>query len=381
MGTTQPPSSRKFFMWKKLSFAAIPVGFIILMLLFAELWARQLPSSAEFVRFQFFTELKVSRWQYLSGLKNRLLIDQVLDTTPHEHHVAPPESNRPPFDRVPYPYTVKYNNMGFRDDDFSKDKQQKRILVLGDSVSFAKGVEKNQGFADIVEANLPNTEVYNLGLEGCTAECKIRLTQKYLDLLNPDILIIQASGNDIDQTLWRELQSSIFARLKIISLQLLQKTYLLQRILLWRGQANFDTQFDWAAQATAKYYGADLNEIFVAANQKNIPIIALNLPFAYGYHYGGHLSEMCENHSKTCVKNIQMNFNEAQSIRQKYNVGSPKNKFDFVDLTAAQMNISESDLNQAFPHRIFFHDVCHPNALGHAAIADVLLTTIKNQQL
>ena len=366
-------------MWKKIIFTTIPVGIILVLIVCAELWARQLPSSAEFVRFQFFTELKVSRWHYLSGLKNRLLIDQVLDTKPYEHHVAPPESNRPPFDRVPYPYTVKYNNMGFRDDDFSEAKNQQRIMLLGDSVSFAKGVEKEQGFADIIEENLPQTEVYNLGLEGCTAECKIRLTKEYLDKLNPDLLIIQASGNDIDQTLWRELQTSIFARFKIVSLQLLQKTYLLQRILLWRGQANFDSQFDWAAQATEQYYGADLHEIFIAASERNIPVIGLNLPFAYGYHYGTHLSDMCEKHPETCLGTIEMDFRDPQQIQQNYNVAEPKNDFDFVDLTAAQMNISETELEKAFPHRVFFHDVCHPNALGHAAIADSLLTVLKKQ--
>ena len=74
-----------------------------------------------------------------------------------------------------------------------------------------------------------------------------------------------------------------------------------------------------------------------------------------------------------------MEFSDPQTIITKYQLPNPKNNFDFVDLTAKQMNISETELSQAFPYRKFFHDVCYLTTLGHAAVANDLIALLKNQ--
>ena len=129
-------------MYKKILFAVTPLMLLLLILGIAELWLRSQERTKQEIEFLFFTEFKISRWKYLNKLRDRLLIDQVLETEPHSTHIDPPEANRPPFDRVPYPYEVRYNNLGFRDTDFTiQPKTKKRVLVLGDSVSFGKGVD------------------------------------------------------------------------------------------------------------------------------------------------------------------------------------------------------------------------------------------------
>ena len=128
-------------MHKKILFTLLPLfGFLSVMGI-SEVWLRNATLHRDFVQFLFFTEFKISRWSYLNQLKGRLLIDQVLQTIPGTTYIEPPEANRPPFDRVPYPYEVAYNNMGFRDHDFQLPKStKKRVIVLGDSVAFGKGV-------------------------------------------------------------------------------------------------------------------------------------------------------------------------------------------------------------------------------------------------
>ena len=85
------------------------------------LWLQKQPRDKDKVAFVF-AEFQISRWKYLNKLRGRLLIDQVLQTVPNTEYVDPPEPNRPPFDRVPYPYEVRYNNMGFRDQDFTLEE-------------------------------------------------------------------------------------------------------------------------------------------------------------------------------------------------------------------------------------------------------------------
>ena len=202
-------------MKKKLIFSIIPFLFLVLFIGLAELWLRSQPRTVQEAEFVFFTEFKISRWRYLNKLRGRLLIDQVLRTEPNSTHIEPPEANRPPFDRVPYPYEVHYNNFGFRDQDFKpQPKEKKRVLMLGDSVSFGKGVTLDERYSSLVQQARPDLEVWNLGLQGCTAECMARLLDEHIINFYPDILIIQASGNDIDQTLWKVATSKQISAMK-----------------------------------------------------------------------------------------------------------------------------------------------------------------------
>ncbi len=318
-----------------------------------ELLLHRLPLSEDRARFLFFTEYKISRWHYLNGLLNRLLIDEVLKTKPNHLHVEGPEPQRPPFDRVPYPYEIQTNSDGFRDAPFQQERTEKvRVLLLGDSVSFGKGVQQQERFAELLEQNLA-IEVYNLGLQGCTAECQWRLLDRYLEHFAPDLLIIQASGNDLDQSLWKATYKKEIPGLNLAALEQIQKYRSLMELMRWKGEDRLQTQFTAALEATDLRYGSYIEQILNKAAEHNIPSIGLELPFAYGWSYGAHLIKRCSEQNLCRPLTIEFPPNEP--------VSAP----DFVHATAKALNIHEAELAPVFPYRAYFHDVCHLSPKGH----------------
>ncbi len=117
-------------------------------------------------------------------------------------------SNRLPEDILGYPlnnpssqalattsdFSVVYtiNSKGLRDKEYPYRKPEgiTRIAVFGDSFTFGEGVPYGKRFSDIVESNLPNTEVINFGFPGAPldriAVTVVREGFKY----NPDYLVL-----------------------------------------------------------------------------------------------------------------------------------------------------------------------------------------------
>ena len=365
-------------MYKKIIFSIIPFLLLLLFVGMMELWLRSQPRTTKEAEFVFFTEFKISRWNYLNKLRGRLLIDQVLRTEPNTTHIEPPEANRPPFDRVPYPYKVEYNNLGFRDRTFdTKTKNKKRVLILGDSVSFGKGVTIEERYSSLLQEEYPDWEVWNLGLQGCTAECMARMLDEYIIDLDPDALIIQASGNDIDQTLWKVATSQQISAMNVEALRWVRTFRVLEYWTHKSGSEGLQKQMNQAHQATKKRYGVDIHKVFSWAKAQNIPIISLNLPFAYGYHYGEHQSNICAEYTSNCVANIRLEFS-LEPPPEKYR---HKAYVDFVEATASEFNMNESTIESIFLYRDSFHDVCHLSPWGHRQVANTLSTAMKELSL
>ena len=361
-------------MKKKLIFSIIPIFFILLSVGAIELWLRGHPRSTQEAEFVFFTEFKISRWRYLNKLRGRLLIDQVLRTEPNSTHIEPPEANRPPFDRVPYPYEVHYNNFGFRDRDFQPEmKNLKRVLMLGDSVSFGKGVSIEERYSSLVQQERPDLEVWNLGLQGCTAECMARLLDENIREFKPDILVIQSSGNDIDQTLWKVATEQQISAMSVEALRWVRSYRVLEYWVHKQGKEGLQIQMDQAHAATQTRYGPDIHKLFAWAQTKGIPVISLNLPFAYGYHYGEHQSRICDEYKETCSSNIRFEFS-TDEIPQKY---KQKEYVDFVQATADEFSMDENTIENIFLYRDSFHDVCHLSPWGHRQVADSLIEALR----
>ena len=363
-------------MRKKIVFAFIPILILFLILCGLELLLRFTPRTTEEIEFAFFTEFKISRWKYLNKLENRLLIDNVLSTEPYTKHIEPPESNRPPFDRVPYPYEVQYNNLGFRDIYFDSDtKPKKRVIVLGDSVSFGKGVSVSERYSDLLRERYPNWEIWNLGLQGCTAECMLQIVETHFAEMQPDILIVQASGNDIDQTLWKVATSQQMTALSIQALEWVQYFRILEYWVYRNGKENLKRQLTSAHIPTKERYGQDIHRIIKWAQSNRIPLISINLPFAYGYHYGQHQQDICKEYPKTCVP-LEIQFPKVDTEQT-----NPKREYvDFIEATAKELGFSEQELQKIFLSRIFFHDVCHLSPKGHRTVAEQLYLLLDRHQ-
>ncbi len=81
----------------------------------------------------------------------------------------------------------------------SREVDQK-ILVLGDSISAAYGIQREQGWVALLQERLdgrdPGTRVVNASTGGWTTSDGLARLPKLLDHHRPDIVIIELGGND-----------------------------------------------------------------------------------------------------------------------------------------------------------------------------------------
>lgn len=354
---------------KKTVFSLIVfIGFIAL-LFGVEVTLRVLPSSQSFSRLLFFNQFKISRWAFLTQRKHQLNVDWVLDVIAQRNadYYEQPEPNRPAFDRVPQAYHIKTNSDGFRDERFPKRALRKSVVLIGDSVGFGKGVAEQERFLSLLEEKFPRTPFYNLALQGCTADCMAEVLDTYIDQLNPKLIIVQTSSNDIDQTLWREgVQEKIERSPDIQQLERIASSYLLQKIQEIVGEDSFSA-LEKHSRVADQYYAASIDKMFLLAQKKNAKIISLNLPFAYQWNYGGHISRACMK-KDSCVFDLKFEFPEGTQ-------GSSGE--DFASRTAQELQLSSQCIEQVFPHPEYFLDVVHLTALGHAKVADGLAPLIE----
>ena len=352
--------------FRKGLFAVIFLMMFLALICFIELYVRMQPISPAFARFLFFTEFKAYRWEYLSNNTEIHQLDVIMESFPNINYTEQPEANRPPFDQVPTPFEVQHNSLGFRDKEFIVDPDKRQIMVLGDSIAFGKGVTQKNRFSSILEANLPQAQVFNLGLQGCTAECMARLWSKHHKLLQPEVLLIQASGNDLDQVLWKEAMERRLPGLSLSALAIIKKSWLAQWILFKRGSDRIQEQMAAAQLAVLEKQREFISQMYVSANQNNVQIWVLNLPYAYDYYYGDHMTTLCT--EQLCQPQIKIDFDRADRETIVVQDGP-----DFVTKTADQMPLTESQLDLVFPHRKNFHDVVHLNTQGHAVVAEQIL--------
>ena len=82
----------------------------------------------------------------------------------------------------------------------AKRQGAKRILAVGDSLTWGLGVQLQEAWPAQLEANLTNTEVHNLGMCGYDAEQGVSLITHHLETWSPDLVIWATYTNDVDPT-------------------------------------------------------------------------------------------------------------------------------------------------------------------------------------
>jgi len=95
---------------------------------------------------------------------------------------------------------IRINDDGFRDQDYSIERNTKlRMILLGDSLTFGWGVEKEQTFADILERKLvPPTEVINLGVGNYNTRQEVQLFIERGLKYHPDQVVVFYFLNDAE---------------------------------------------------------------------------------------------------------------------------------------------------------------------------------------
>lgn len=96
---------------------------------------------------------------------------------------------------------IAMNSLGFHDIEHDLTLEQSRILVLGDSFTAATQVPVVAGWTQIVEHELRNTAVINLGVDGYGTDRQLKLLEYYAPILEPDIVILAFYENDIQDIL------------------------------------------------------------------------------------------------------------------------------------------------------------------------------------
>ena len=206
---------------------------------------------------------------------------------------------------------------------------------------------------------MPNTPIYNLALLGCTADCMAQVLEKHIDVLNPSIVVVQTSGNDIDQTLWREgVQLKSQFSPDMIALSFISSSFLLQKIQEISGRDAF-SDLESHSLFAESYYEKSMNQILKLSEDHKAKVISLNLPFAYTWNYGEHFSKKCRQ-SKTCIQDVVVKF--------PGNSGS-QGAVNFSTLTSKEIGLSQTYLDLVFPHPQYFLDVVHLSAEGHKKVA------------
>ena len=76
----------------------------------------------------------------------------------------------------------------------------RRILALGDSVTYGLGVEWSESWPQVLERELPQTEVFNFAMPGWDAEQNVTLTTSTLGEWQPDLVVWGSSPNDVLQS-------------------------------------------------------------------------------------------------------------------------------------------------------------------------------------
>lgn len=101
-------------------------------------------------------------------------------------------------------WSVSYraNRQGFRaNTDFDTKERRKKIVLAGDSFTHGFGVDYGETFGALIDAALPGSTVYNLGMPGFGLD-QMWLTVRHEALpLRPDLVIVSFIGNDFHRSL------------------------------------------------------------------------------------------------------------------------------------------------------------------------------------
>lgn len=356
---------------KKFTFTAAVFLLFVGTILCLEVLARRAPHPQGLKRWQFFTVFSLDRWNYLTASWEYLKLETVMENPPHERYVEEPEKNRPAFDHVPYAFEVQTNELGFRDASFSTTSS-KRIALLGDSVAFGKGVREPERFSSIFEERSGH-RVYNMALQGCTAECMTMLWKQHGAGIDVDTVIVQGSGNDMDQALWREATKGRRLWLSQWALQLVQKYEVMQWLVYLRNPSYVNEQLELAGDLALEQYGQEVEALFQLLEQQKKQIVFLHLPYAYGHFYAGHVAKACS--LRSSCSEIRPDFELTEDLKETIRQSSSLAKVtaDFVDRTLQTHRFSEPELEDIFIFREYFHDIVHLNPIGHEAVAQSLM--------
>jgi hypothetical protein len=91
---------------------------------------------------------------------------------------------------------INHNSYGFRGKEFNLNTKKKKILILGDSFAYGYDSEVHERFSEILDNNLENYQIYNLGVSGYSTDQELLLLKEYYHIIEPDLVYLLYHHND-----------------------------------------------------------------------------------------------------------------------------------------------------------------------------------------
>ena len=192
---------------------------------------------------------------------------------------------------IPYTWTKNYNTEkhkycrcaiatnsdGFRTDSFKKEKTTPRIMLLGDSIAFGVYLEANETLESKIEESLAGlgykVDVFSLGIPTYMMAAKVGTFKAYLDIIKPDIVILQSKVWDFNNT--EPFVGKKWAR---------------RLPLLYWGQLRLHRR---SLVTISEDKGrADYYSLVNECKSNNIPLVVLLFPFLIESQFNGNLKEL-----------------------------------------------------------------------------------------
>jgi hypothetical protein len=253
---------------------------------------------------------------------------------------------------------VKINSLGFRDEELTNPKplNEKRILVLGQSITFGWGVPKDSIFLERVEHALNNkNEVHysfiNSGIGNYNTELENILFRKNLPIVKPDMVILHCFLRDA------ELIPSQSQNLLIANSYLVAYIYIkIKQAFFFNGQKY---------KSIGEYYLNMYQQGSEGWIREQTALLAIK--------------KKCEDNNIPFKILIQPDLNEI-------GVNSPQEKcYKLIREFLQSNNFTFIDMSPIFREKVKdLHTIwvskedSHPNSVGHKIIAEELIKVFNN---
>lgn len=186
-----------------------------------------------------------------------------LPGSPLEYKLYPGVSRENRIPKTGSTWHYRINADGFRGEDFSPDKDRKRVLFLGDSYTFGWAVEQDEVLSESVRRVLAeppynlDIQAYNVGVPGYNTFQEYHLLNQVLDRYAPDLVVLGYVLNDAEPQ--HSVPESLSVRYKYVTSWMF--AYLKEQInyYIFDGKPVLNTGV------------VDVSEDYLTAMQKNGP--------------------------------------------------------------------------------------------------------------
>ena len=352
----------------------------------AEAWFRYAHNpTPDLVRYWFYESINIERWDYLEDHRDQLLTDDRREEIlpgreANEEYWEHPEEDRPAYDRVEKSYFVKTNSNAFRDYQWPKTPPsgKTRVLFIGDSVTFGRGIDAKDRYTDIMRKTAPrHLELLNAGDPGCSLRCEANTVDELLPL-RPDLIVLQASPNDVDQSMWRLEASkidpsSLLFRLRVFLAQ--SRAFL--ALAYWLERDEQVDAYQQALKAVGEYYKPQIDHIFGLARSRRIPIAILSIPASDGVTCHAHLADACDRYDDICLGTIEVDFRDKDRWLSRSDQLLFSREPGWITGTVEEIDMDLEMFGSMFPYRQFFVSQIHPNRLANQIAAGQIAEWLK----